>query len=853
MLNDLFLTQIDDILEFSVNNFIAPNSFFFASLLFENITNKHSHETLAKYYLQEKMFTQVVNLIKTPKNEIESFYLACALFHLQKYDQAIEALFLLSKKDKLKNFLADKTSEQEEISINPDLKNKTSPREKSSFQDKLENSEKLRSQDKNITSAKGPKCFKSTENVSFEENNLILKHFQTQKRVKSPIDQKSKKAKKIDYKNEEFCSNCVANGPSGFFYLGLIFECQSKLELSAMCFRNCYRLDSRIFSAYVKFVEITAKIEFDNSFNLGIPETTFSINHKNLKNSIRKSFKTKSISSSKMMTYLLQKNTSDGLLEKRSTFNESIDHNLKNVSPKKNLKKLKQPDFETFDETMMTFPMINQSANITASDMYSLNSATKKENKNLSIQAKINNLEMGSNFDFRAISRISGNNNTINSTTDENMLIRTSNQTFTSQKNEIKEMPKFDMNSYIVEKQITFFQKENKYQSNEQISNPACVKFDSSQINHSLSNSIAKKPRKKTKQQTENNFEIFSFLKTLKKGLIHYFFNEFQEAIDFFKPYNDREFMFSHHKCSFALIKTARSCMNIMKYEEANKLFEMAFMINPHTTEGFEFYSSCLWYTKSMVKLVDLTQVCEKNFTNSSINKIIRGNCYSLAKNNENAISSFKEALKLDPKNSYCFCLLGHEYVIIENFKLAKECYLQALELDRQQFHAYWGLGNIYLQIDDFGTALICFYNSLAVNPHCSLLHSYIGIAYLNLNQNKKALDNLKKAELIQGFSPMNTYYKAVAHFKLNEYELAAGELLILLDKVKVESKIYVLLGKVYKKLGKINESHECFTKAINLDPRDSQGKIRELFEMINSSDQEDISSNLLRTPGEFK
>jgi len=238
--------------------------------------------------------------------------------------------------------------------------------------------------------------------------------------------------------------------------------------------------------------------------------------------------------------------------------------------------------------------------------------------------------------------------------------------------------------------------------------------------------------------------------------------------------------------------------------------------------------------------LINLNLSVNKAFKNSAISFIIRGNCHSLLKKTEDAILDFKKAIELEPRDSYAYCLLGHEYVFLEDLHQAKSNYMKALEIDRQQFNAYWGLGNIFLQIDDYLNALTYFYNALTINPYSPLIYSYLGIAYLNLNSNKKALENFEKAESFKDDSFMNTYYKSVAYYKMGDFKKGAINLEELLLTVKNEPKLYVLLGKIYVELGKLNDAHFCFTKAIHLDPRNSQGKIRELLELINSSTEAD-------------
>lgn len=61
---------------------------------------------------------------------------------------------------------------------------------------------------------------------------------------------------------------------------------------------------------------------------------------------------------------------------------------------------------------------------------------------------------------------------------------------------------------------------------------------------------------------------------------------------------------------------------------------------------------------------------------------LVTGNCYSMQKEHEVAISYFNYAIKLDPTMAYAYTLRGHEYVSIENFDKAKQSYEQALTVD---------------------------------------------------------------------------------------------------------------------------------------------------------------------------
>lgn len=108
--------------------------------------------------------------------------------------------------------------------------------------------------------------------------------------------------------------------------------------------------------------------------------------------------------------------------------------------------------------------------------------------------------------------------------------------------------------------------------------------------------------------------------------------------------------------------------MEIVKYQEAEKFYSESFKLEPYRLEGLEYYSACLWQLKKQVDLCWLANnALEKNLF-APETWIAVGNCFSLNKENENALKFFNRAIQLNPNNAYAHCLSGHEFVYNEDF-----------------------------------------------------------------------------------------------------------------------------------------------------------------------------------------
>lgn len=69
----------------------------------------------------------------------------------------------------------------------------------------------------------------------------------------------------------------------------------------------------------------------------------------------------------------------------------------------------------------------------------------------------------------------------------------------------------------------------------------------------------------------------------------------------------------------------------------------------------------------------------------------------------------------------------------------------------------------------------------------------------------------------------------------LERYEEALKVLLDLMVAVPKEAPIHIVIGKIYKKLGNIDKALQHFTKALDLDPKDTN-MVKSLIDKIHSN-----------------
>jgi len=113
--------------------------------------------------------------------------------------------------------------------------------------------------------------------------------------------------------------------------------------------------------------------------------------------------------------------------------------------------------------------------------------------------------------------------------------------------------------------------------------------------------------------------------------------------------------------------------------------------------------------------------------------------------NREASIDAFQEALKLNP-NSYSSCSeLGEAWAKNENYEKAKTFYLKASELSPVDPDAFYNLGVVLTNLGNSEEALEYFLRAAEVQENYADAFYQIGTIYIGKGQTEDAVKNLEK------------------------------------------------------------------------------------------------------------
>uniref|UniRef100_A0A6B2E747 Cell division cycle protein 27 homolog n=1 Tax=Phlebotomus kandelakii TaxID=1109342 RepID=A0A6B2E747_9DIPT len=322
---------------------------------------------------------------------------------------------------------------------------------------------------------------------------------------------------------------------------------------------------------------------------------------------------------------------------------------------------------------------------------------------------------------------------------------------------------------------------------------------------------------------------LLQLLRELGQGYLQLSQYNTREAIEHFASVTPQ-----HYTSSWVQSMIALACHEQRDYERASKIFKEIHEREPHRLHLMEIYSTALWALQREVSLSALAQDLMGQDKTSPIPWCVAGNCFSLHKEHEIAIKFFERAVQVDPDFVYSYTLLGHEFVITEELEKAMSSFRTAIVKNHRHYNAWFGIGTIYSKQERHGLAEIHYQRALKINPRNSVIMVHIGVAQSYLGQMERALQIFNQAMKLDAKDPLCKFHRAAIFFKMGQYEEALKELEQLKELVPKESVVYYLIGKIHKKMGNGDLALMHFSWATDLDPKNANNQVREIFDVTS-------------------
>ncbi len=257
----------------------------------------------------------------------------------------------------------------------------------------------------------------------------------------------------------------------------------------------------------------------------------------------------------------------------------------------------------------------------------------------------------------------------------------------------------------------------------------------------------------------------------------------------------------AQYRTGWVLCQVGRAHAEAVDYAAAERAFAAARQACPHQLEGMEHYSTVLWHLKRDAALAHLAHEAVALDRLSPTAWCVMGNCLSAQRDHEAALRAFNRAIALDRDFTYAYTLAGHEHFAGEDWDAAVADYRVALGVDMRHYNAWYGLGAVLMRQEKYELAEYHFRRALEIHPRSSVLHCCQGQALHALGRAPDALAALDAAVAADARNPLARYERAAVLVSMDRLQEALTELGALKEVAPREASVYVLMGKVYRRL----------------------------------------------------
>ncbi|KAJ3332508.1 anaphase-promoting complex subunit cdc27 [Blyttiomyces sp. JEL0837] len=282
------------------------------------------------------------------------------------------------------------------------------------------------------------------------------------------------------------------------------------------------------------------------------------------------------------------------------------------------------------------------------------------------------------------------------------------------------------------------------------------------------------------------------------------------------------------YNTGWTLCTVGRAMFEMAEYRQSVELFRKARQLEPFRLTHMDIYSSALWHQRQDVplshlahELTDLNRECPQTWCAA-------GNCFSSRKDHEMALKCFAKATQIDPSFAYAHTLSGHEYFSIEDLEKAANSFRIAIRIDRRHYNAWYGLGFIYFRQEKYELAEFHFRKSLEINTSNPILIVYLGMVCEKRDRMDEAIQAYERAEKLRPDIPHYAFKRASALLSVDRCQEALQALNPLLESDPSECNVFLLLGKIQKKLGNWEAAMKAFTLAQDLSGTKIAATIKE-------------------------
>ncbi|MGR3174409.1 MAG: tetratricopeptide repeat protein [Candidatus Scalindua sp.] len=209
-----------------------------------------------------------------------------------------------------------------------------------------------------------------------------------------------------------------------------------------------------------------------------------------------------------------------------------------------------------------------------------------------------------------------------------------------------------------------------------------------------------------------------------------------------------------------------------------------------------------------------------EDYINTAMYWSYLGGIYISSGRYEEAIKSYKKAIKINPDSTRVHSNLGYAYKNLGMHKEAIEACKQAIRIDPDFAEAHVNLGGDYGNLGMYKEAIKSFKQAIRIDPDYATAHYNLGLACSSIGMHKEAIEDYKQAVMIDPDFAEAHVDLGLAYANLGKYKEAIDALKQAIRIKPDYAKAHYNLGVVHGNLlGMYEEAIKSFKQAIMIKP----------------------------------
>lgn len=264
------------------------------------------------------------------------------------------------------------------------------------------------------------------------------------------------------------------------------------------------------------------------------------------------------------------------------------------------------------------------------------------------------------------------------------------------------------------------------------------------------------------------------------------------------------------------LKQVGRSLFLLGKHKTALDVYDEAEKLSPEDREILHNKGMCYLYLKQYDKAVDCFETANSMQRHESTYMQL-GRTYRLMGKEEEALTTYLEALELIPESSEMLTTIGLLYLKLGNNMKAFEYLGNSLTYDPKNPKTILAAGSIIQDNQDMDVALVKYRVAATQTPNSPQLWNNVGMCFFGKGKYVAAISCLKRAVYLSPCEWIISYNLGIVYLTLEQYASAFHYFSTAINLQPTYARAYMYLAVSLSKLDDFDNSCAAYDKALEV------------------------------------